>query len=747
MASPGVYPTEVDLSLYTSIEASTYFGVVGTFNKGPLDTVTLITSFPELIQNFGTPFSGGTAHAWYACREYLRRGNKLKVVRVDSAATPSVTAKGNVRGYYSNPVPLDGPHADITTAGAGTATSAALFTFRTDNVKPGDILHITAGADTGYWEIGVVNSELVVTCVGITAWPSGGAGAQTAEVISGLRQSLADGATSTPALRTFTSATGRFAHATASNHVQVGDILLINDIAPTDGDNGLYVVESVGATTVVVNRDWPVGSLANLTYQIYTWIASGDDGATAGPANTIVSATTWNNDFVTKGVVAGDMLVVNDAVDTGNNGTYYITNVAATTLTVHKNFPQALTGLTFYVYPSAVKFAAYYTGDYGDDLELYVTANAGAPNTAIDLEVRENGVMVEKWFGTTYTTIATDLAASTYIVPTQIAGRGGIPANHDTDMMGGGNGTAGIVDADYIGVSGTGLQLFASAEAEEVDILAVPSVYSQAVGDALVAIAEARQNCMVLCDTPPWATVDTPTEATQWHNGQGGFGRTTAISSSFACVYWPEVYVYDEYNAAYYYTSPAGFVAAAWANSDKISYKWFAPAGGVRGKIVGAAGTRMVPSQGQRDYMQQGTNAVNPVVNFVGEGIMLYGQKTCLRTTTALNRINTRRMLIWIEQNGAKVLRNFVTDPNDATTWRAVKGVLDPLLRYVKANRGISDYLIVCDASNNTAITMANYQLIVEVFLKPIPAAEEIKVRFVLTAQDANFEELISGAL
>ena len=290
----------------------------------------------------------------------------------------------------------------------------------------------------------------------------------------------------------------------------------------------------------------------------------------------------------------------------------------------------------------------------------------------------------------------------------------------------------------------SGLQLFASAESEQIDILSMPSRYSQASGDALVNLAEARQNCMVLLDVPPWATVDTPQEAVSWSNG-GGYGRTTTIASSFAAIYWPEISTYDEYNSLYQWTFPDGFVAAAWANSDKISYRWWAPAGGQRGKVLGVSGLRMTPNQGHRDYMLGGLNCINPIVSFSNEGVMLYGQKTCLRATTALNRINTRRMLIWIEQKAAASLRNIVTDPNDQYTWNQVKNILDPLFRYVKAQRGLTDYLIVCDDTNNTAITKANYQLIVEAYIKPTPAAEEIRIRFILTSQSANFQELMGA--
>lgn len=745
MSSAGIYTQTIDLSLYASNESDTYFGVVGHFSKGTISTAsvpgdpTLITSYPELIATFGKPRSDGDSQAWFACREYLRRGNKLKVVRVESAATPAVAASSSIRGY------------EETTIFAGTANGATVNPstmndagggFTAANVEPGDILYISAGADAGYYEIATVTLDTQITVVGLTAWTSGGGAGQTYSIISGKRQSLADGVTSVPALRTFTSAAGAFTGTLLNSNVQAGDILRIIDAAPADdGDNGLYYISSVtNATTLVVNRDFPEGGLTGLTYEIYTHNAGQDIGATSIPATRTLTCA--GHDFTAHGVVAGDILVVNDTGTTGDNGTYIISNVAATVLTINQDWPVgSLAGLTFRVFPAAAKLAAYTEGTWGDNLEVFVTSNAGSPSDSVDIEFKEDGVQVEKWFGVTYATLAADLAATAVATPTVVSGRGGILPGHDEDFAGGVDGNSGIVDGDYIG-STQGLQLFASAESERVDVLAIPGAYSQAVGDALLAVAEVRQNCIALVDPPPWATVDTAIESVQWHNGAGSFGRTTALASSFVATYWPWVKVYDEYNAGYVWTAPSGHAAAVFANNDTVAYPWFAPAGGNRGRLLGASGLRVTPTQGQRDYMQAGTNCVNPIVNYAGEGVMIYGQKTCLRSTTALNRLNVRRMVMWITSKGSSALRNLIFDPNDVSTWKLVKDVLEPLARFVKKNRGLNDYLIVCDETNNTAITMANYQLIVDVYLKPTLSAEQIHLRFTLTSQDANFEEL-----
>ena len=741
MGSAGIYTQEIDLSLYASNETDTFFGVVGHFSKGPLDQEepTLITSYPELLATFGQPRSDGDSQAWYACREYLRRGNKLKVVRVESTANPAAAAVSSLRGYEEGSALESGADGDCSGA-AGTFASTTA-TFQTNKVQPGDILKITSGADAGFYEIDTVPGETSVTVKNVSAWPGGATGLNY-EVVTGLRQELADGATSIPALREFTSATGRFTAGTDNCNVQPDDLLVIEDSGDPE-DNGIYVIETVSnATTLVVNRDFPVGSKSGLSYKIFSHIAAQDIGATSAP--TTRTLTCAGHDFATShGVVVGDWLYINDAGDTGDNGWYYITNVAATVLTVNRDWPEGNnTGLTFQVFPHSVKLAGYYKGTYGDNMEVFVTASAGEPGSKVDIEVRESGVQVEKWFEVGYMTAATDLADSEYVVPTVTANRGGIPADADVDFAGGDDGESGIVDADYIGGVGEGLQLFASAESERVDVLAIPGEYSQAIGDALIALAENRRNCIVLLDPPPWATVDTAQEVVQWSNGTGSLGRTTPLSTSYGACYWPWVKVYDEYHGAYRWTAPSGHIAAVFAYNDRIAYPWFAPAGGNRGKLIGSSGLRITPDQGQRDYMQSGTNVVNPLVVYSDEGTMVYGQKTCLRSTTALNRLNVRRMVMWVANSAASALRNIIFDPNDESSWKLVYDVVNPLTRFVKKNRGLEDYLIVCDETNNTAITKANYQLICDIYLKPILAAEEIHLRFIITSQDANFQEL-----
>lgn len=744
-ASAGVYSREIDLSLYASNEAETYFGVIGHFSKGPLDpdAPTLITSYPQLIATYGTPRSDGTSKMWYACRNYLRRGNKLKVVRVESAANPALAASSALRGYDTDTLALSGSQddGDCTVAGKfGSATAA----FQTNNINPGDILVIadTGSPDNdGYYEIDVVDSETQVTLKDLTSWANPALTGLDFSVITGLRATADDGATSVPALREFTSAGAAFS-GNRGCAVRSGDILSIEDDSGSDPeDNGLYLVESIPtATKLVVNRDFPVGSLTGLTYKVYSLIAGGDDGATSVPATrTLTSAA---QDFTAHGVVAGDWVYVNDSGSVGDNGWFMITNVATTVLTVNRDWPEGSnTALTFSVFPSAVKLAGATKGTWGDNLEAFVTRNS-AVATSIDVEIRENGEQVEKWFGTTYATMATDLADSDYVTVTSIAGRGGIPSDSDYDFAGGDDGITGITDADYIGGDGEGLQLFSSGDSEQVDAIAVPGESSEAIGNALITLAETRRNCMALIDTPDWGTIDSAQEVVQWTNGQG-FGRSTSINSSFADVCWPWVKEYDEYNAAYVWVPPSGHRAATYAYNDSQAYPWYAPAGGKRGKLLGVSGIRYTPNQGDRDYLQGGTNIVNPVVLFTEEGAMFYGQKTGLRATTALNRISVRRMLIWLETQSESVLRNIVFDPNDEATWRGIKSVLNPLCAYIKAQRGISSYLVVCDATNNTAVTMANNQIIVSMYLKPVPTGEQIHIRYILTSQGANFEELI----
>lgn len=738
MSSAGVYSKEIDLSLYTETPSSTIFGVVHTFNKGPIGTPTLVKNTPSLVDLFGIPIdpSSDNTHAqgWFACREYLRRGNQLYVTRVESAATPAEYAAQSLPGGSDQSMATG---ADGSTSIPATRELESLgSTFLTSGVEAGiDILEVHDGtADDGFYLI--TNATETVLTVD-RDWPAGSLATLDFTVWSSKAYSADTGATGVSSGRSLTLTGGKFSYV-----VSAGDILKIHDTGSTD-DNGVYVISSVESDTeVLVDRDWPRGELTGLTFTIYTALVKGTAGSTSAD-ETFQDLTL---DFVKHDVQAGDILVINDLVDTGNNGTYHIDSVAANALTVNEVewADGVLTGLSYEVWPGSITFQGLTKGTWIKGAKIRALRNASFPDN-FNFEVKSSAdITLETIYNVDRDNIESEMTASSaYFSATVRSNRTEPAVNKQMTVSGGDDGTTGLVDADFMGnaLTETGIYSFKNSEKIQIDIIAVPGKSSQNIQDALITLAETRQDCIAIVDPPDWDTVDSVQDILDFHNGT--LIRTTALNSSYAALYWTWQQVYDEYHDVDVWTAPSGHVAAVYANNDNVQAPWYAPAGLNRAKVIGSKDTRYSPDKDDRDALYGSGANVNPISNFVGEGIYIYGQKTLQRANTALNRVNVRRMLLSVEKSILTACRRLPFEPNDEVLQRQFKRLVDPALKNVLTKRGISEYLVVCDSSTTTPTEIEQYKMVGRIFIKPTLAAEQIEVQFVITSQSANFVELI----
>jgi len=746
--SAGAYGREIDLSLYAETQTNTSYALVGTFNKGPIGTPTLTTNINRLVEIYGEPISsllgsGIPCQGWFAAREYLRQGNKLYINRVESSAVPATYARMSLPAATDQSITTgtDG----VTGLPAAKQMTSAGVNFVTQGVVVGDVLEIAdvgTPADNGFYVITVVAAGAVDVN---RNWPTGSLNALTFTVWVAKRESKADGATSvSPSARILTSATASFV-----TNCSIGNIVRIHDTTPaTLGDNGVYRIASItSATQIVLDRDFPKGNLATLEYTVYGTMSRGTDGGTATP-NEFVSATAQ---FTLHHVQAGDILWIHDLVDTGNNGYYYISGIkpgfTATTLLVDTTatWPGgALATLDYDVIAGSVAMKGLTKGTWCKGMYIQAQRNAGDP-TNFNLEVRDstNLIVLETVYNMDLSSVAaTMLSSSAYFGATVLTTRSEPVIGWQMVIAGGDDGYTTISDADFIGnaFSGTGLQGFKNKETYEIDIVSVPGQVSQNVEDALVLFAETRMDCIALIDPPDWTTIDAVQEILDFHNGTNI--RVTALNSSYAAMYWPWVKVYDEYNDVDVWTSPSGHLAGVFTQSDNMQYPWFAPAGLRRGKLKGAKDLRYSPDQGDRDALNGPGANVNPITNFIGYGIHAYGQKTLQKATTALDRVNVRRMLLYLERTLLKVSRQLAFDPNDEVLWREFKQLVDPVFQHVLTNRGIREYLVVCDATTTTDTEIEQNKMIGKLYIKPQKTAEIIELQFILTSQTANFTEL-----
>jgi phage tail sheath protein FI len=214
-------------------------------------------------------------------------------------------------------------------------------------------------------------------------------------------------------------------------------------------------------------------------------------------------------------------------------------------------------------------------------------------------------------------------------------------------------------------------------------------------------------------------------------------------NTSYAAVYGNWMAINDSYSGKQCWVPSSGYAAAAMARSDAATFPWFAPAGFTRGLISFANDIAVNPNQKQRDEFYKAN--INPIAQFPGSGIVIFGQKTLQKKPSAFDRINVRRLFLALERPTKQLSRQFVFEQNSEFTRTRLVNALTPLFERAKNNEGLYDYLIVCDERNNTPAVIDANELVVDIYIKPTRTAEFILVNFYATRTDANFQELIGG--
>ena len=214
-----------------------------------------------------------------------------------------------------------------------------------------------------------------------------------------------------------------------------------------------------------------------------------------------------------------------------------------------------------------------------------------------------------------------------------------------------------------------------------------------------------------------------------------------SANSNFAVVYGNWIKTYDAISDKQIWIPFSGNAAGIYARNDANYAPWYAPAGYSRGVVTQANDIAISPTQRQRDQLYR--VAINPVTKFPNEGIIVFGQKTLQRKPTAFDRVNVRRLFLDLEKRTRTTLKSFIFEPNTFLTRTKVVNTLTPIFENCKQTEGVYDYLIVCDERNNTSARIENNELIVDIYLKPVRAAEFILVNFYAVNNDVNFEEIV----
>jgi len=303
-------------------------------------------------------------------------------------------------------------------------------------------------------------------------------------------------------------------------------------------------------------------------------------------------------------------------------------------------------------------------------------------------------------------------------------------------LSGGSDGTA-VTD----GQLKTAYEKFQDAETVDVGLIIAGPSGSTAHVDNLITIAENRKDAVVFCSPQRSDVVNVTNSNTQTTNVIGFFDNIR--SSSYVVFDSGYKYCYDRYSDVYRFVPLNGDTAGLAARTDLIADSWFSPAGFNRGIVRGAVKLAYNPTKSQRDQLYPAR--VNPVATFPGQGTILFGDKTGLSSPSAFDRINVRRLFITLEKAISTASKFQLFEFNDEFTRANFRNIVEPFLREVQGRRGITDFLVVCDETNNTGDVIDRNEFVAEIFVKPARSINFITLSFVATRTGVAFEEVAGG--
>lgn len=289
----------------------------------------------------------------------------------------------------------------------------------------------------------------------------------------------------------------------------------------------------------------------------------------------------------------------------------------------------------------------------------------------------------------------------------------------------------------------TSYELFSNKDQIAIDYLLMgpgltSKFESQAKANYLISIANQRKDCLAVVSPHRADLVSVTNSTTQTTNLIEFFSPLS--SSSFAVFDSGYKYTYDRFNNTFRYIPCNGDVAGLMVRTAITSYPWFSPTGQQRGVLNNATKLAYNPSKAQRDQLYP--LRVNSIINQPGTGVILYGDKTALSYASAFDRINVRRLFLTIEQALERTANAQLFELNDQITRSNFVNIVEPYLRDIQAKRGLYDFLVVCDETNNTPDVIDNNEFRTDIYLKPTKSINYVTLTFVATRTGVRLEEV-----
>jgi hypothetical protein len=789
LVSPGIKIREVDLTVGgVGAPAETIGAIVAPFEKGPVEDPILVESEQDLIDIFGKPkLEDNQYEYWYTASNYLSYGGSLRVVRSDddnlgNANAPIVSSGSSITNlkiknyddYLSNA-------DDISVAWVWAAKHPGTWA----NGLKVCVIDNLADQTIGGISTGLVNTSTInfVTTATITTDVEGDlnvgvdtTGIQVSDLISG--PFIPTGTTITGignSSITIDNAISNVGFATTSISAIIERIQVVQRPSAYVGAAVTQAINTpvAGIGTTSIADGYLKGVITGIgNSEIYVKIVSAVSAgnteykvaynafAFKTGSNISVGNTTTNSGIGTTASISVTSFNVNDWY---NTQTLQLTNSEISWNTIA---PKPGTS----VYANS-------RSSSNDEIHVVIVDDTGSVTGV-------SGNILEKWVGLSKASDAQlspqekiyykDALAlrSQYIyagselenlVASTLNGDGGqnwnqvtqginfnLCGNKVSTLFGGnsynlrsaGNYITPRYDVSLSSII-SGYRLFTNKREFNIDFLLMGAGFgdkynTQAKANELIAIATLRKDCIAVISPYRSAIVDVASSKTQTDNLIDYYGALS--SSSYAVFDSGYKYMFDRFNNRFVYVPLNADLAGCMCRTTINDFSWFSPAGSVRGVINNAVKLPFNPSQGERDLLY--SNRINPVIYSPGSGIILFGDKTALSYQSAFDRINVRRLFMTIQANIEDAATDQLFEFNDSITRSNFVNIVEPYLRDVQAKRGITDFVVICDETNNTPDVIDNNEFRADIFVKPARSINYIGLTFVATRSGVSFEEV-----
>jgi len=685
--SPGVNVSEIDLTTIVPAVSSTEGAFAGVFRWGPIEERVLISSEDELVNQYGKP-TANNFETFFTAANFLAYGNQLYISRANAGGNTAVANTGTVDNLIiKNLTDFEYQYSTLATL-ANTAFAAKYPGVLGNSLKISVCPSANAFSKVKYAYNGT-NTEISALTTANTKF-SLPVGSSVANISFGYTQN---------------TATAALMGADMLSRLTVGDIL---EVGNTTTGVQYMKIATLGSVQTISVAGPASNSFFNVTFD--DTFKQRSDISIEASANSTTNIFTRRWEYF-------------NSVDTAPGISNYVANRTSNTSIADE------------VHIVVADEDGAITGIPGQILEVWsnlsrATDARGEQGGSIYYRDVLNQSSQYVWSTRDY--LGSNVTGDSFSGPN-------ITSNKIFSFVSGGDGSA---ETD-ISVANLAIAYDKFKSAEDIDISLVLGGKGRGGNGEQLAnyiidnICEYRRDCVAFVSPDQTDTVNAPTRELQ---NVIDF-RNLLRSTSYAVLDSGYKYQYDKYNDVYRWVPMNGDTAGLCVRTDNIRDPWFSPAGFNRGQIKNVVKLAFNPDKADRDQLYK--NGINPIVNFPGQGVVLYGDKTLLAKPSAFDRINVRRLFIVLEKAIATASKFTLFEFNDEFTRASFRNLVEPYLRDVQGRRGIFDFRVVCDDTNNTPEVIDRNEFRGDIYIKPARSINFIQLNFVAVRTGVEFEEIV----